>query len=93
MHVETRYLLRASEVFGATDAGPQQEGGEKGRGDAYIEVRTKGWRTGPPEVVERLNSADPQVVDSVRPEEYSFRIAIELETGDERLAWLNQGMW
>jgi hypothetical protein len=59
---------------------------------AFITVQTTGWRTGPREVMERL--FDPAQADSVDPSEYSFRLSIKLETGDERYAGIvNSGMW
>jgi len=47
----------------------------------YIEVRTRGWRTGKKEVLERLsNAAKEGAEDSVPgPEEYKFRLSIEME--------------
>lgn len=59
---------------------------------AFITVQTTGWRTGPREVMERL--FDPAQADGVDPSEYSFRLSIKLETGDERYAGIvNNGMW
>lgn len=59
---------------------------------AYIAVQTTGWRTGPREVLEKL--FDPQKADDVKASEYSFRLSIKLETGDERYKdQLNTGMW
>lgn len=59
---------------------------------AYIAVSTTGWRTGPREVLEKL--FDPQAADDVDASEYSFRLTIKLETGDERYAGkLNTGIW
>ena len=44
--------------------------------------------------MQRLLDQDPTVVDSVKPDEYFFRIFIEMETGDPRLAGVvNGGMW
>lgn len=54
-------------------------------------VRTEGWRTGPPAVLERL--LDPVEGDKVSPEEYRFRLFVRFETGDERYRWVNEGMW
>jgi len=55
-------------------------------------VQTTGWRTGPREVLERL--FDPAQADGVDPSEYSFRLSIKLETGDERYAdRVNGGLW
>jgi hypothetical protein len=59
---------------------------------AFITVQTTGWRTGPREVMQRL--FDPAQADGVDPSEYSFRLSIKLETGDERYAGVvNSGMW
>ena len=59
---------------------------------AFIAVQTSGWRTGSREVMERL--FDPERADGVDPSEYSFRLSIKLETGDERYKELvNSGMW
>lgn len=59
---------------------------------AFITVSTTGWRTGPREILEKL--FDPALADSVDPSEYSFRLSIKLETGDERYAErVNGGMW
>ncbi|KAH6677876.1 hypothetical protein F5X68DRAFT_245652 [Plectosphaerella plurivora] len=59
---------------------------------AYIAVRTRGWRSGPREVMERL--FDPERASDVRPEEYKFHISVSLETGDPRYsALLNTGLW
>ena len=58
---------------------------------AYITVKSKGWRTGPRDVLERL--ADPAHADTTPPNQYKFRINVELETGDERYAFLNTCMW
>ena len=44
--------------------------------------------------MEKLLSPDPTVVDSVRPDEYFFRIYIEMETGHPSLSEIvNGGMW
>ena len=58
---------------------------------AFIVVTTQGWRTGPKEVLRKL--FDPDMAGSVSPSEYSFRICVSLETGDERYKHLNTGMW
>ncbi|CAN8099724.1 unnamed protein product [Discula destructiva] len=58
---------------------------------AHIMVRTEGWRTGPPAVLERL--LDPVEGDKVSPDEYRFRLYVRFETGDERYRWVNEGMW
>lgn len=58
---------------------------------AYITAKSKGWRTGPKDVLERL--AEPQVADTVPANQYKFRVCVELETGDERYAFLNTCLW
>lgn len=58
---------------------------------AYITATSKGWRTGPKEVLESLN--DPAEADTIPASQYKFRISIELETGDERYAFLNNCLW
>ncbi|KAK9794232.1 hypothetical protein SCARD494_05809 [Seiridium cardinale] len=59
---------------------------------AYIEIRTRGFRTGPKEVLEALQ--DPVKADSVDPSTYSFRLFVQMETGDKRYAdKVNCGMW
>lgn len=59
---------------------------------AFITVQTTGWRKGPHEVLERL--FDPSQASNVDPSEYSFRLTIKLETGDERYSDIvNGAMW
>lgn len=59
---------------------------------AYISVKTTGWRTGPRAVLERL--ANPATADSVKPTEYTFRLFVQLETGDPRYnETVNTAMW
>ncbi|KAK7439233.1 hypothetical protein Landi51_11210 [Colletotrichum acutatum] len=59
---------------------------------AYITVKTTGWRTGPREVMERL--FDPARANDVKPSEYSFRLNVKMETGDERYKDIvNTAMW
>ncbi|EJT72248.1 hypothetical protein GGTG_09114 [Gaeumannomyces tritici R3-111a-1] len=58
---------------------------------AHIMVQTTGWRTGPPDVLERL--LDPVEGDKVPASDYRFRLFIRLETGDPRYYWVNEGMW
>ena len=42
--------------------------------------------------MERLN--DPERADNVDPSEYSFKLSIKLETGDERYKdRVNTGLW
>lgn len=58
---------------------------------AYIVAKTQGWRTGPRETLEKL--FDPELARTVPAKEYSFRLYVSLETGDERYGFLNQAMW
>jgi len=58
---------------------------------AYITARSKGWHTGPKDLLERLN--DPQTADTIPANQYKFRISLELETGDERYSFLNTYLW
>ncbi|GAB7351220.1 hypothetical protein MBLNU459_g1656t1 [Dothideomycetes sp. NU459] len=58
---------------------------------AYICIKTRGWRTGARAVLEAL--ADPARADGVDPASYSFKLFVEMETGDERYAFVNTGMW
>ncbi|KAH0442410.1 hypothetical protein CcaCcLH18_01452 [Colletotrichum camelliae] len=59
---------------------------------AYITVRTTGWRYGPRDVMERL--FDPARANDVKPDEYSFRLNVKMETGDERYkSVVNTAMW
>jgi hypothetical protein len=58
---------------------------------AYIAVKSSGWRTGPKDVLEKL--ADPMLADTINANTYKFRLNVELETGDERYAFLNTCMW
>jgi len=55
------------------------------RGGAVIEVRSRGLRTGPAEVLERLARGE-----DVDPTTYYFRTALRFTTGDARLGWLNR---
>ncbi|KAH8195451.1 hypothetical protein TruAng_010376 [Truncatella angustata] len=59
---------------------------------AYIEIRTRGFRTGPKEVLEALQ--DPEKANDVDPSSYSFRLFVQMETGDKRYQdKVNYGMW
>ena len=53
--------------------------------DALIYMTYRGFRHGPPEVMERLNKGE-----EVDPSEYYFRIAPFFETGAEKYDWLNR---
>ena len=57
-----------------------------------IEVRTRGFRTGPKDVLEKLQ--DPVLADNVDPSEYLFRLYVFMETGDARYTdHVNHAMW
>lgn len=58
---------------------------------AYIQIKTDGWRTGPPEVLQALN--DPVRADDVDPSTYKFRLYINMNTGDPRYNFVNTTMW
>lgn len=59
---------------------------------AFIVIKMQGWHIGPAHVLKA--SADPQLVTPPDPQEYSFRLFINLETGDSRYAdEINYGMW
>ena len=51
---------------------------------ARIEVRSEGYRHGPPEAIARLARGEP-----VAAHEYYFRTAMRFETASAELAWLN----
>ncbi|KAK5089985.1 hypothetical protein LTR05_000153 [Lithohypha guttulata] len=59
---------------------------------AFILVKYKGWLAGPRDVLEKVHT-DPEEADTVPANQYKFRVNIELETGDERYAFLTNGMW
>ncbi|BGP03795.1 Uncharacterized protein family UPF0311 [Rhodotorula toruloides] len=63
----------------------------------FIQVQTRGWRTGPPHILSALSSAAREGFEGEvpGPEEYKFRLCVEMETGSrsERYAWLNTSMW
>lgn len=54
-------------------------------------MKTTGWRTGSKDVLEKID--DPAQADGVNPSSYKFRLNVELETGDERYAFVNTIMW
>jgi len=58
---------------------------------AYIQIKTDGWRTGPPDVLQALN--DPLRADDVDPSTYKFRLYINMNTGDPRYNHVNTTMW
>lgn len=53
-------------------------------GGARIEVRSEGYRHGPPEVIAKLARGEP-----VSADQYYFRTAMRFETPDGELDWLN----
>lgn len=55
---------------------------------AVIEVVNIGTRHGPPDVMERLAAGE-----DVDPASYYMRTAAQLETGDERYAWVNHTLF
>ncbi|KAF3054879.1 hypothetical protein GL218_07536 [Daldinia childiae] len=59
---------------------------------AYIECKTRGNMTGPPELVKALQ--DPEASVSVDPRSCLFRVFVTMKTTDDRYAEkLNAGMW
>jgi hypothetical protein len=52
---------------------------------ALIYVRNRGYRHGPPDVIDKLASGQP-----VDPALYYMRTTPRFETGDARYAWLNR---
>src|SRR5215475_5219047 len=54
------------------------------RDDAFVYVRNRGVRSGPPEVLARLRAGEP-----VEPASYYFRTTPTFETGAPPYAWLN----
>ncbi|GAA5833677.1 hypothetical protein JCM11251_003202 [Rhodosporidiobolus azoricus] len=63
----------------------------------FIQVQTRGWRTGPKEVLQRLSDAAREGFTGKVPtaDEYRFRLCIEMETDarNEKYAWLNTAMF
>ncbi|KAI1077538.1 hypothetical protein F5B20DRAFT_267966 [Whalleya microplaca] len=59
---------------------------------AYIECKTRGYRTGPPEIMAALQ--DPAMSEQVDPRLCQYRVFISMKTSDERYsAQLNAAMW
>lgn len=58
---------------------------------AFISVKSSGWLTGSKEILEKV--VDPSTADQVNPTTYKYRVNISLESGDERYAFVNTGMW
>lgn len=54
-------------------------------GGGLIEVRSQGYRHGPPEVLAALGRGE-----EVDPSRYFFRTMMRFETGTEGLSWLNR---
>jgi hypothetical protein len=59
----------------------------QGDDGALVEVRSNGYRHGPPEVLARLARGE-----AVDPDEYYFRTAITFQTGAPAWQWLNSVM-
>jgi hypothetical protein len=55
---------------------------------ALVLARAAGVRHGPPEVLARLAAGEEVAAD-----EYTFRVAVSLETADPDLDWLNRGVF
>lgn len=57
-----------------------------------IECKTRGFRTGPPELMRALQ--DPEKAASVDPRLIQYRVALSMKTTDERYAErVNFGLW
>jgi hypothetical protein len=54
-------------------------------GGAVIQVRSRGYRFGPPETMARLARGE-----DVDASQYYFRTTMRFETGDKKLDWLNR---
>lgn len=64
----------------------------------FIQVETRGWRTGPKDVLQRLSDAAKGGGAEVQvpgPSEYRFRLFLEftVDAKNEKYAWLNQAMF
>ena len=55
---------------------------------AFIDVRNYGYRHGPPAVLAALAAGE-----DVAPDAYTMRTVAQLETGDERYAWVNRTLF
>lgn len=55
---------------------------------AVIEVINKGFRHGPPEVMQRVAAGE-----EVSPEDYYMRTHATLESGDPRYSWVNRTLF
>ncbi|KAI0968861.1 hypothetical protein F4678DRAFT_441636 [Xylaria arbuscula] len=65
---------------------------------AFIECKTKGFRTGPPELMRALQ--DPEKATSVDPRLIKYRVTVSMKTTDERYAekvnfslWIGSCLW
>ncbi|KAJ8130006.1 hypothetical protein O1611_g3624 [Lasiodiplodia mahajangana] len=59
---------------------------------AFIECKTRGFRTGPPELMRALQ--DPEKADSVDARLIQYRVTLSMKTTDERYAEkVNFGLW
>lgn len=59
---------------------------------AFITLKSKGFRSGPPEVLQALQNS--QAAAGVDPNTFKSRLIITMETGDERYKErLNYGFW
>ncbi|KAI1863092.1 hypothetical protein JX265_007472 [Neoarthrinium moseri] len=65
---------------------------------AIIECKTRGFRTGPPDVMKALE--DPDKAQTVDPRQYRHRTVITMRTSDSRYAgkvnfemWVGTGLW
>lgn len=74
-------LLDARFMIGTSDEPP-----------VYITVKYRGKWTISRDVVEQVVAA-PEAADHIAANRYKFRVNLELESGDERYAFLNEGMW
>ena len=61
-------------------------------GICSIECKTKGFRTGPSDVMRALQ--DPEKAASVDPRHTQYRVSLSMKTTDERYAEkVNLGLW
>ena len=58
---------------------------------AAIICNVKGWLTAERDIMDRLQ--DPVAADNVAPNRYTFRVTMDLETGDDRYSQVNTGLW
>ena len=55
---------------------------------AVIYLQTTGTRTGKREVLEKLGEDT-----SITPDQYRMRLALQMETGDPKYSWINDGVF